>query len=87
MISAGRDLEAVLRHISFKYLRMEGEKMRNILKKKSVSHYRTNLLVEADRYPLILKYYQSGQWTDMSCRNLELKVDFLVAQCTSHLLY
>jgi len=32
MISAGRDLEAVLWHIQFTYLFMEGEKMRNILK-------------------------------------------------------
>jgi hypothetical protein len=32
VISAGRDLEAVLWHIEFKYLFMEGEQMRNILK-------------------------------------------------------
>lgn len=55
--------------------------------KPYVSHCRINLLVKAAGYLLILKYYQSGQWTDMSCRNLELKVDFLVAQSTSHLLY
>jgi hypothetical protein len=32
MISAGRDLDAVLWHIEFKNLFMEGEQMRNILK-------------------------------------------------------
>jgi hypothetical protein len=39
----------------------------------SVSHDRINPLVQAARYPLILKYYQCGKLADMSYSNLEFK--------------